>query len=86
MEISIKDMVKDNKQATFLYYRDGDLWYATEDGFKFPVPVSDVGNATFPATEKALLLMRYIRKHLALLSEKPKTPKTDVREFVENIS
>ncbi len=28
----------------------------------FPVPLEDVGDATFNATEKALLFMRYIRK------------------------
>ena len=61
--MSIKDMVKD-KFVTFVMYRDGDLWYTTEDGFQFPVPLTDVGNATFLAKDKALLFMRWIRKHL----------------------
>ena len=26
---SIKDMVKDNQKVSFLFYRDGQLWYAT---------------------------------------------------------
>jgi hypothetical protein len=49
--------------SRFLYFKDGELWYQTEDtGLKFPVPVSDAGTATFNAQEKSLLLMRYIRK------------------------
>lgn len=60
---TLKDMVKD-KKVKFQYYREGELWYATEDGFAFPVPTSDIGNATFFAEDKALLFMRYIRKHL----------------------
>lgn len=65
---SIKDMVKDRK-VTFSYYRENELWYTTECGFEFPVPISDVGNATFLCEDKALLFMRWIRKHLAYLEE-----------------
>lgn len=61
---SIKEMVKDNQQVNFVRYFDGQLWYATSCGFEFPVPVADIGNATFYAQDKALLLMRYMRKHL----------------------
>ena len=67
--MNIKDMVKDNKQVTFDHYRDGDLFYTTECGFMFPVPISDVGNATLLKQDKALLFMRYIRKQIALLEE-----------------
>lgn len=60
---SIKDMVKDNQKVTFSYYRDGSLWYETECGFLFPVPIDDIGNATFLREDKAMLFMRYIRKY-----------------------
>ena len=56
---SIKDKV-----INFDYYRAGNLWYVTEDGFKFSVPIEDTGEATFPATEKAIFFMRYIRKQI----------------------
>ena len=65
---SIKTMVKD-KVVRFKFYREGELIYETECGFVFPVPLADVGNATFMAEDKALLFMRYIRKHLASLEE-----------------
>lgn len=62
--MNIKDMVNGGKAATFTHFRRGILWYKTEDNFAFGVPVEDVGDATFQAEEKAILLMRYIRKQL----------------------
>lgn len=50
--------------AKFQFYRAGHLYYKTETDLVFPVPLSDCGEATFQAEEKAILLMRYIRKHL----------------------
>lgn len=69
-EMSLKDMVKDNKKVNFTHYFDGALWYTTDNGFAFPVPIDDIGNATFKAEDKALLFMRYIRKHLDTLDQK----------------
>lgn len=66
--LSLKDMVKDDKQVTFLRFKEGELWYRTEDGFDFPVPVADVGSATMLAKDKALLFMRYIRRQIDLLN------------------
>ena len=63
---NIKTMVKD-KVVRFRFYREGELYYETECGFVFPVPLVDVGNSTFLAEDKALLFMRYIRRHLACL-------------------
>ena len=64
---NVKNLVKDQKLARFIYFRDGALHYETEEGFVFPVPVNDAGSATFKAEEKAMLLMRYIRKHVQLV-------------------
>lgn len=61
---NIKDIVKD-KKAHFVFFRDRSLFYETDDGFQFPIPIDDAGSATFNAEEKAILLMRYIRKHIA---------------------
>ena len=65
----LKTMIKDNRQVSFVRYKGGELWYATEDGFEFPVPVADVGGATMLAKDKALLFMRYLRRHLAMLEQ-----------------
>lgn len=66
MDLKIKDIVKNNK-ATFLYYRHQMMYYTVVvDGneFCFPIPLDDVADATLNLTEKAMLLMRYIRKAL----------------------
>lgn len=65
---TLKDRVRGT--VNFSHYFDGSLWYKTEDDFSFPVPVSDIGNATFLSTDKAILFMRYIRKHMELINEK----------------
>jgi hypothetical protein len=61
----LADQVRSGKKVRFAYYRDKALHYETEDGFLFPVPVDDAGSATFNAEEKAILLMRWIRKGMA---------------------
>ena len=66
--MNIKDMVK-NKKVKFSYYRDGNLWYITECGFEFPVPIDDIGNASFLAEDKAILFMRYIKPQIELMKE-----------------
>ena len=67
--MNIKDMVKDNQKVTFQCYRKGELWYKTDSGFEFPVPVDDAGDATMLASDKALLFMRYIRKHIEVCEQ-----------------
>ena len=64
--ISIKSMVDNNQKVRFSWYRDGER-YLTESGFEFPVPVSDVGTAQLKSEDKAILFMRYIRRHVDLL-------------------
>ena len=64
---TIKEMVRNNQKVVFRFYRDGQLWYATECGFEFPVPISDAGTATFLAQDRAILFMRYIRKYMEFL-------------------
>jgi hypothetical protein len=68
--MNIKEMVNNDKVVNFVYYRDGNLWYETECGFRFPVPIEDIGNATFNAQDRAMLFMRYIRKHIKTLERK----------------
>ena len=63
----LKNMIKDHKKVRFSFYREQELWYITEDGFEFPVPLSEVGNSTFLAEDRAILFMRYIRKHMELI-------------------
>lgn len=66
---TIKEMVKD-RRVKFVSYRKGNLWYKIEGlDFEFPVPVSDAGDAEFKSEDKAMLYMRYIRKHKEMLEK-----------------
>jgi hypothetical protein len=65
---TIKDIIKDNI-VEFYYYRKGFLYYRISlvvngklNNYQFPVPLSDTGDATFNATDKAIFFMRYINK------------------------
>lgn len=65
----LKALVSGDKAVHFRFYRKGELWYATDCGFEFPVPINDTGDADFLATDRAMLFMRYIRKHLAVIEQ-----------------
>ena len=67
--MNIKEMLAEGRKVRFLHYKLGELWYTTEPGLEFPVPISDCGDGTFLAEDKAILFMRYIRKHVADLEE-----------------
>jgi len=64
--VNIKDIVKGNV-ARFAFYRAGNAFYEVEvEGtkYKFPVSLEDLGTATLLAEDKAITLMRYIRRAL----------------------
>jgi len=66
--MTVKELVKDN-EVTFDSFRQGFFYYnLTISGggimkiYQFSVPLEDIGTATMPAKEKAILFMRWIRK------------------------
>ena len=63
---SIKDLIKDNRASFSHMDVENDLlvYNLNYDGFTydFGIPVSDLGEATVSRDEKAITLMRYIRK------------------------
>ena len=62
---TLTELVKDNK-VRFTHARNGNLWYVTEnEQFIFPVPFSEVGDASYNAEDKAILFMRFMRKYIA---------------------
>jgi hypothetical protein len=66
--MDIKEIVKDN-DVRFARYRKGLAYYnvhVRSEGvdYQFPVPLSDIGDATLLATDRAMVFMRYIRKAL----------------------
>lgn len=67
--LSLKEMVNTGKRVHFQFYRQKELWYVTDDGFEFPVPIEDCGDGVFLNEDKAILFMRYIRKHLDSINQ-----------------
>lgn len=67
--MSVKEHVENNQKVRFSFYRDSILYYETEKGLLFEVPISDTGKGCFNAEDKALLYMRWIRKQLEANSE-----------------
>lgn len=63
----ILSLVK-NKTANLRCYSDGNLWYETEDGFRFPVPIEDAKGGVFNHEERAIRLMRWIRLQKAAIT------------------
>ena len=61
---TVTELVKDDQTAEFQFYRDGCLWYKVDD---FEFPVNEKAGATFNRNEKAITLMRWIRKHIEWL-------------------
>jgi hypothetical protein len=66
--MDIKEIVKNNT-VHFARYRQGYAYYTIRvpsEGidYIFPVPLSDIGDATLLATDKAMVFMRYIRQAL----------------------
>lgn len=66
MSYDIETMVKD-KRATFIYFKNNELWYTTDDGFEFPVPIGHVGDAKFLPSDRAILFMYWIRQRIKLI-------------------
>lgn len=68
--MKITDYITKDSTCEFIHYREGELWYrCSVGGLEFPVPVDDTGNGIFLATDRAILFMRWIRKHLAALEQ-----------------
>ncbi len=66
--MSLIDHIKDRK-VYLKYYREGSLYYETELGLIFEVPISDTGNGTFNAEEKAIGFVKWIREQLRINEE-----------------
>ena len=65
----LKDLVSNVNKVTFMHYRHGEIWYTTDCGFQFPVPIADTGDGTFLATDRAMLYMRYIKRHIDVINK-----------------
>lgn len=68
-EFDLKTMVGGDKKVKFRRLADEQMFYQTEDGFEFPVPLTETVGAVFLSEDKASLFMRWIRKEIAYKKE-----------------
>jgi hypothetical protein len=66
--MNVKDHVNNNQKVIFQFYRSGVLYYKTEQGLIFEVPVSDCGDAVFNREDRAMYFMRWIRKEIEAIN------------------
>lgn len=67
--MNIATLIKNNT-VRFNRYRAGQFYNRivnpeTSHDMEFPVPLEDIGDATLPDVDKAIMFMRYIRKAIA---------------------
>ena len=67
MKIEVKDItnIVRNNEVNILFYRANVIYYGVQYqgiDYHFPVRLEDIGDATLMNKDKAILLMRYIRK------------------------
>jgi hypothetical protein len=67
--MSIADLVRDGKKTTFMFFKENELWYKTEDGFEYPIHFSETQGGIFLNEDKAIFHMRFIRPHFKMLQE-----------------
>jgi len=71
--MKLKDCVAGKVRFARFDHTDGkpepQLWYVCENGFEFPVPVSETAGAEFKAEDKGMFFMRWIRPHLELVEK-----------------
>ncbi len=67
---TIKELVSPDVTAIFIKAYAGNLWYTTsKHDFKFPIPYNEMGDGIFKREDKAIVFMKWIRKHLELLKQ-----------------
>ena len=62
--VNVKEHITGNQKVRFEFCRDAILFYRTEKGLLFEVPITDTRKGCFTAEDRAMLYMKWIRKQL----------------------
>lgn len=65
----ITDEVGKGRKVYFVCLKNEELWYKTESGFEFPIPLADSVGGIFLNEDSASLFMRWIRKRIEVLKD-----------------
>ena len=70
--MNVDNILKNNESVRFIFFLSGKLWYRTESGFKFPVPIKGSGQSVFLSEDRANRFYPYIKAHADKLNNKAK--------------
>jgi hypothetical protein len=70
MNFDIKEHVKDGRLAKMLFCNKTHATFETETAFIFRVPLDDIGNGVLYPEERAIKLMKWIKKDLDKIKER----------------
>ena len=62
--MNVKEHVNNNQKVHFQFYRQGVLYYKTDKGLLFEVPISECDDACFNNEDRAMPFMKWIRAQL----------------------
>ncbi len=66
---SVDKILNDNESVSFMFFMSGKLWYRTESGFKFPVPIRGSKQSVFLNEDRANRFYPYIKAHVEKLNK-----------------
>ena len=66
---TVERILNDNESVRFMFFLSGKLWYRTESGFKFPVPIKGSGQSVFLSEDRAKRFYPYIKAHAEKLDK-----------------
>jgi hypothetical protein len=62
--LNLRSILTPNMRVKFDYFRDGALWYSTQNGFQFPVPINTLSHTSVClANDKAERFDYWIKKY-----------------------
>jgi len=66
---NLDKILNDNESVRFMFFLSGKLWYRTESGFKFPVPIKGSAQSVFLNEDRAKRFYPYIKAHAEKLNK-----------------
>jgi len=68
--VNLEKILQNNESVSFMFFLSGKLWYRTESGFKFPVPIKGSGQSVFLNEDRVNRFYPYIKAHAQKLDKK----------------
>lgn len=77
--MTVKEHVENGQKVFFKFFQNGILFYETEKGLSFEVPIIETGTGRFLPEQKAIQFMKWIKPAVELYN---KSSKVKIGSFV----